>query len=188
MSWQSEGFVIWFTGLPGSGKSTIANVLLQEFTKNGLRVELLDGDEIRKNVSPEVSFSREDRELHARRVAYISKLLSRNGVATVVSLISPFRASRDYARSIIPRFVEVWVDCSLENCKQRDPKGLYKKAATGEIHNLTGVQDPYEPPINPEILLNTDYEQLDKCKSRIIEYLLKKSYIQAREIKSSGES
>lgn len=181
MSWQSDGFVVWLTGLPGSGKTTIANALRLEFTKNGLRVEVLDGDEIRKNVSPEIGFSREDRELHARRVAYISKLLSRNGIATVVSLISPFRLSREYARSIIPRFVEVWIDCSLENCKRRDPKGLYEKAATGEIQNFTGVQDLYEPPINPEILLNTDIQHVDKCKSRIIEYLLKKSFIQIGE-------
>lgn len=188
MSWKSEGFVVWLTGLPGAGKTTIANALRLEFTKNGLRVEVLDGDEIRKKVSPEIGFSREDRERHARRVAYISKLLSRNGIATIVSLISPFRCSRDYARSIIPRFIEVWVNCSLENCKRRDPKGLYKKAATGEIQNLTGVQDPYEPPINPEIILNTDNEQPDICKSMIVQHLINKSYIQIGEKWSSEKS
>ena len=177
MSWHCGGFVVWLTGLPASGKTTIANELCKEFIRKRLRTEILDGDEIRKNISPEISFSREDRERHVRRVAYIAKLLSRNGIATVVSLISPFRSTRDYARSIIPRFVEVWVNCSIENCKKRDPKGLYDKAARGEILNLTGLQDPYEPPVSPEILLNTDIEIVDKSKNNIIEYLLKKSYV-----------
>lgn len=184
MSWRSEGFVLWLTGLPGSGKTTLANTLWKEFIRNGLRTEILDGDEVRKKISPEIGFSMEDRERHGRRVAYIAKLLSRNGVATVVSLISPFRSTRDYARSIIPGFVEVWINCSLENCMKRDPKGLYTKAARGEIPNLTGVQDPYEPPVNPEVVLNTDIEIVDKSKDRIIEYLIKKSLIQIGENES----
>jgi adenylyl-sulfate kinase len=181
MLWHTEGFVVWLTGLPGSGKTTLARSLHHEFKEKGLMSEILDGDEIRKNISPEIGFSRMDREEHSRRVAYIGKLLSRNGIATIVSLISPFRSSRGYARSIIPRFVEVWVNCSLETCRKRDLKGLYDKAAKGEILNLTGVQDPYEPPLSPEILINTDNELVDKSKNTIIKYLLKKNYVWVEE-------
>ena len=190
MSWWTKGFVIWLTGLPGSGKTTLANSLHQEFIGKGLKSEILDGDEIRMNISPEIGFSREDRELHARRVAYIAKLLSRNGIATVVALISPFRSSRYYARSIIPKFVEVWVNCSLENCKNRDPKGLYNKAARGEVLNFTGIQDPYESPVNPEIIIDTNNELADKNKNTIkntntiIEYLFKKCYVHVEENKN----
>jgi adenylylsulfate kinase len=121
-----------------------------------LKAEVLDGDELRRAISSELGFSKQDRETHARRVTYISQLLCRNGIITIVALISPFRSFREYARNLIgENFVEVWVNCPLETCLRRDPNGLYKKAQEGKILNLTGIQDPYEPPINPEVVLNT---------------------------------
>src|SRR5713226_8526594 len=155
---EALGFVIWLTGLPGSGKTTMASLLETELRERGLRVETLDGDEVRKNLSPDLGFSRLDRETHAKRVAYVSRLLSRNGVITIVALISPFQSVRDDARKLIGRFVEVWVKCSVETCRIRDPKGLYKRAADCKMSNLTGIQDPYEPPVNPEITVDTEHD------------------------------
>jgi adenylylsulfate kinase len=151
--------VIWLTGLPGSGKTTIAKALCPKLKESGFKVELLDGDIVRKELSPELGFTKQDRETHARRVVYLSKLLSRNGIISVVCLISPYREFRRYARSEITinnNFYEVYVKCLLETCMKRDPKGLYKKALSGEIKDLTGLQDPYEEPENPELIVNTD--------------------------------
>jgi adenylyl-sulfate kinase len=122
----------------------------------GRQVEVFDGDEVRKNLSSDLGFSKEHRQLHAKRVAYVSKLLARNGIVAVVALISPFREFRDDARRQIDNFVEVYVKCSIETCAQRDPKGLYKKAASGQIKDLTGPQEPYEEPVNPEIIIDTE--------------------------------
>lgn len=172
-----QGFVIWLTGLPGSGKTTMARLLEDEFRSRELRVQTLDGDEVRKKMSPELGFSRSDREMHVRRVAYISHLLSNNGVITIVALISPFRSIREYARNLIGRFVEVWVNCSVETCRMRDPKGLYKMAAEGAMSNLTGVQDPYEPPMNPELIIDTEHESPDVCRNKIMNSLKSLKYI-----------
>jgi adenylylsulfate kinase len=177
MAKSEAGFVIWLTGLPSSGKTTTATLLENELRGRGLRVELLDGDAVRKKLSPDLGFSRSDRELHARRVAYISHLLSRNGVITIVALISPFESVRNYARKLIGRYVEVWVNCSLETCRLRDPKGLYKMAAEGKVPNLTGVQDPYEPPINPEIIIDTENEGPDACMNKIMMSLKSLKYM-----------
>ncbi|MGH9979290.1 MAG: adenylyl-sulfate kinase, partial [Nitrososphaeraceae archaeon] len=141
---KTEGVVIWLTGLSGSGKTTTGKALEKYFRDKGFKVEFLDGDELRRTISSELGFSKEDRETHARRVAYLGQLLSRNGVITIVALISPYRAFREYARSLIGNFVEVWVHCSLETCIKRDPKGLYKNASRGSITNMTGIQAPYE--------------------------------------------
>lgn len=151
-----HGFVVWITGLPGSGKSTIARGLEKELRTRGLKVEVFDGDEVRKNLSKGLGFSKEDRDTHNKRVIYVCKLLTRNGVNAIVSLISPYRSTRAYAREQLPKFVEVYLKCSLEECIRRDPKGLYKKALAGEITNMTGIQDPYEEPLNPEVTLNTE--------------------------------
>jgi adenylylsulfate kinase len=174
---DDSGFVIWLSGLPGSGKTTTAKFLENELRRRGLRVETLDGDEVRRSLSPDLGFSRLDRELHAKRVSYLSRLLSRNGVITIVALISPFQSSRDYARNLIGRFVEVWVNCSVETCRMRDPKGLYKQAQEGKVTNLTGMQDPYEPPINPEVIIDTEHEQPDVCGRKIIAALTALEYL-----------
>jgi adenylylsulfate kinase len=153
------GFTIWMTGLSGSGKSTISGILAQKFLKDYDRfVEILDGDEVRKGLSRDLGLSREDREEHARRVSYLAKVLSRNGVISIVALISPYRASREAAKELIgkDRFVEVYVKASLAACEKRDPKGLYVKARKGEITNMTGIQDPYEPPEHPDITIETE--------------------------------
>lgn len=168
---MDEGFVVWVTGLPSSGKTTIARKLEEYLKREGLRVEVFDGDEVRKMLSPRLGFSREDRQIHARRVTYISKLLARNGVAVIVALISPYREFREYARKEIGNFVEVWVKCSLKTCMKRDTKGLFKKALAGEIKDLTGFQDPYEEPLNPEVIVNTDWETPDESVIKIINKL-----------------
>jgi adenylylsulfate kinase len=164
--------VIWLTGLPGSGKTTTARFLQKEFDNKRLKVEVLDGDELRRTISSELGFSKQDRETHTKRVAYIAHLLARNGIITIVALISPYRSFREYARNLVKNsFVEVWINCSLETCNRRDPKGLYKKARDGKIGDLTGVQDPYEEPLNPEVVINTEEEDPRHCARKIIGYL-----------------
>ncbi len=173
----NKGFVVWLTGLSGSGKTTIGRVLQQLLRDKGYKVELLDGDEVRRNLSPELGFSKQDREIHAKRVVYISKLLARNGVIVIVSLISPYRSFRAYAREELKDFVEVYVKCSIDTCIKRDPKGLYKKALNGEIADMTGIQDPYEEPLNPEVIVDTDRQSIDECVNIVINTLLRLGYI-----------
>ena len=171
---SGEGFTIWMTGLPGSGKSTLAAILGEKLSREyERRVELLDGDEIRKGLSRDLGLSREDREEHARRVSFLAKLLSRNGVVSVVALISPYRSSRSAARETIgpERFVEVYVKASLEECERRDPKGLYAKARRGEISNMTGIQDPYEAPKDPDMVVDTERGSAEACADGLIEEL-----------------
>jgi adenylylsulfate kinase len=147
------------TGLPASGKSTIAQEVKRRLESDyGRYVELLDGDEVRKGLSSDLGLSREDREEHARRVSYLAKVLARNGVISIVALISPYRSSRQRARELIGErdFVEVYVKASLATCEKRDPKGLYAKARRGEITNMTGVQDPYEAPLSPDVAIDTE--------------------------------
>ena len=148
--------MVWLTGLPGSGKTTIARELEPELKKRGWCVEVLDGDEIRQNLSKGLGFSREDRETHLKRVTYVAKLLSRNGVAVIAAFISPYRSIREYARRETTNFLEVYVKCSVEGCARRDPKGLYKKASAGEIKDLTGPQDLYEEPTKPDLVIDTE--------------------------------
>lgn len=165
---MDRGFVIWLTGLPGSGKTTIGRILQTKLKERGLKVELFDGDEVRKQLSPDLGFTKQDRELHAKRVAYLSKLLARNGIIAIVSLISPYRSFRAFARQEIGNFVEVYVRCSLETCMKRDPKGLYKKALRGEIKDLTGVQDPYEEPVNPEVVVDSELQDPEHGAEKIL--------------------
>ena len=155
---KPQGFAIWMTGLPASGKSTLAELLRKALVEDyGRYVEVLDGDEIRKGISRDLGLSESDRQEHARRVSFVAKVLARNGVVAVVSLISPYRLSRAEAREMIgpERFVEVYVRTPLSVCEQRDPKGLYAKARKGEINNMTGIQAPYEEPMNPDLTIDT---------------------------------
>ena len=169
---SDRGFIVWLTGLPSSGKTTIAKKLEKYLRSRGFKVELLDGDDVRKWLSPEAGFSREDRERHLRRVAYVSKLLARNGVVVIASFVSPYRNVRDEARRIAEgeglKFIEVYVKCSLEECMRRDSKGLYEKAIRGEIRDMTGVQDVYEEPLNPEVLVDSEKQDPDKCVEEIV--------------------
>jgi adenylylsulfate kinase len=171
---RPRGFVLWMTGLPASGKSTLAvlaKVKLEE--EFGRHVELLDGDEVRKGLSSDLGLSREDREEHARRVSYLAKVLARNGIISIVALISPYRTSRQKARELIgdQDFVEVYVKASLAKCESRDPKGLYAKARKGEITNMTGIQDPYEPPISPQIVVDTENASPEESAGKMVEML-----------------
>ncbi|UCE96562.1 MAG: adenylyl-sulfate kinase [Candidatus Bathyarchaeota archaeon] len=174
---KDQGFVIWLTGLPGSGKTTIAQKLLRELKTRKLKVELFDGDEVRKNLSKGLGFTKEDRDTHNKRVIYVCKLLTRNDVNAIVSLISPYTSTRSYARNNLPKFVEVYLKCSIKKCIERDPKGLYKKALSGEITNMTGIQDPYEEPSNPEVLLNTEHDSSRKNVEKVLKKLEELGYI-----------
>ena len=164
-------FVIWLTGLSASGKTTIARQLATKLREQDFKVELLDGDAIRNDLSADLGFSSQDRREQIRRVVYLCKLLSKNGITCLVSVISPYRDLRNLAREEIRKvspFIEVFVKCSLESCIKRDPKGLYKKALSGEISNFTGLQDPYEEPLSPDVMVNTDSETVEECVDKII--------------------
>ena len=153
---ESSGFTIWLTGLSGAGKTTIGAILERELRSRGLRVEVLDGDVVRTHLTSGLGFSREDRDTNVRRVGWVCQLLSRNDVVAIASVISPYRAIRDEIRAAIGRFVEVHVEAPLEVLAGRDPKGLYRRAMAGEVANFTGVTDPYEPPLRPEVTCHTD--------------------------------
>ncbi len=169
--------VIWLTGIPASGKTTIALELKKFYEKKGLAADILDGDEIRKTLSKDLGFSPEDRKEHNRRVIFVAKILAKNGVTTIIPLISPYRETRDYARKEIPEFVEVWIKASVDECKKRDPKGLYKKALAGEIKNLTGLQAPYEEPQNPELVLDTENQTVEQSITQLTSKLKELGYL-----------
>ena len=167
-----KGCTLWFTGLPCSGKSTLAELLAEELKRRGRYVEIMDGDEVRKHLTKGLGFSREDRDENIRRIGYVCRLLSRNGVISVAAAISPFRAIRDEVRGAHEsHFIEIFVDTPLELCIQRDVKGMYKKALAGEMKNFTGISDPYEPPVSPEILIHTAQESADQSAGRILAFL-----------------
>lgn len=174
---DETGFTAWFTGLPCSGKSTIADAVAGELRERGLKVERLDADIIRKHLWRELGYSKEDRDENIRRATYLAQLLTRNGVAVLTSFISPYRELRDYARRQIGNFVEIYIRCPVEICIQRDSRGMYKKALAGEIQNFTGVSDPYEEPLNPEVLIDSDKEPLAEGIARIIAKLEELGYI-----------
>ena len=153
---SQSGKVLWFTGLSGAGKTTTAKKLAEQLSAAGRRVELLDGDELRSTICKGLGFSKEDRMENIRRIVYVAKLLARNGVFVLVSAITPYQEMRDYARSEIPQYVEVYVRCSLAECERRDVKGLYAKAKRNEITRFTGISDPYEEPRNPELIIDTE--------------------------------
>ncbi len=165
---MDEGFTLWFTGLSGAGKSTLANMAAAELRNRGHRVEILDGDEVRTNLSKGLGFSKEDRDTNIRRIGYVCRLLSRNGVIAISAAISPYRAIRDEIRTQHDRFFEVYVKCPLETLVERDVKGLYKKALKGEIPAFTGVSDPYEEPLNPELLIESHIESVEQSLARLV--------------------
>jgi len=166
-----RGFTLWFTGLSGSGKTTISEIIEKELRERDHRVEVLDGDVVRTNLSKGLGFSREDRNINILRIGFVAHLLSRNGVAVIVSAISPYKEVRDQVRRRIIDFVEVFVDCPLEVCAERDVKGFYEKAFKGEIEQFTGVSDPYEPPAAPDLILKTDQEKPHESARKVLEKL-----------------
>ena len=166
---ESGGFTIWLTGLSGAGKTTIGAILERELRARGLRVEVLDGDLVRTHLTAGLGFSREHRDINVRRVGWVCELLTRNDVAAIASVISPYRAVRDEIRASIGRFVEVYVEAPLEVLAERDVKGLYRRAMAGEIENFTGVSDPYEPPLRPEVTCHSDgRESPEESAARVL--------------------
>ena len=171
MEQQKRGFTLWFTGLSGAGKTTIAEIVEHELRERERRVEVLDGDIVRTNLSKGLGFGRDDRNINVLRIGFVANLLTRNGVAVIVSAISPYKEARDQVRRRIVDFVEVFVDAPLEVCAERDVKGLYQKAFAGEIPQFTGVSDPYEPPAAPDLTLKTDEEEPQESARKVIEKL-----------------
>lgn len=172
-----QAAAIWLTGIPASGKTTISLLLKDYLQKKNIPAIILDGDEIRKTVSKDLGFSPQDRKEHNRRVIEIAKLLVKNNFTAIIPLISPYRETRDLARKEIPNFVEVYVKASLDTCIKRDPKGLYQKAKSGEITNLTGLQSPYEEPENPEVIMDTEKNSPQQCLDMITSKLQQLGYL-----------
>src|SRR2546423_15033323 len=178
---MNTGFTIWFTGLSGAGKSTLSEALIQRFQEHGRNVEVLDGDIVRTHLSKGLGFSREDRDTNIKRIAFVCNLLTRNGVICISAAIAPYREARDWARKEIGNFVEVYVRCPIEVCRQRDVKGLYKLVDEGKIKNFTGVDDPYEEPLHPELIVETDKETVEESVARIFAKLTQLGYLEAED-------
>jgi len=174
---MSDGFIVWFTGLSGAGKSTLAAMLSAELRERGVRVEVLDGDEVRTHLSKGLGFSKEDRDTNIRRIGFVAKLVARAGACAITAAISPYREIRDEQRAASPRFVEVYCSCSIPALADRDAKGLYKKALAGEIKHFTGIDDPYEPPVSPEVTVDTEKESKEESLSKILMKLEELGYI-----------
>lgn len=170
---RQGGCTLWFTGLPCSGKTTVAKLVQEELARRGIAVELLDGDEIRKHFSAGVGFTKEDRSLHLQRVSFLCHLLAKYGVVVLASFVSPYREHREYARQLVgsERFVEIYANAPVEVCIQRDVKGMYKKALAGELRQFTGVSDPYEEPLAPELVIHTAQETPQDSAAKILAYL-----------------
>ena len=172
-----KGVTLWFTGLSGAGKTTISQVVAQKIKSQNRNVEILDGDIVRLNLTKGLGFSKEDRDENIRRIGFVSNLLTRNGVIVVVSAISPYREIRDEVRQKIGDFIEIFVNAPLEVCEGRDVKGLYARARAGEIKQFTGIDDPYEAPLNPEIECRTDKETLDESVAKVMDKLKELGYL-----------
>jgi len=185
---EPKGFTVWFTGLSGAGKSTIAEMLYHEFQARQMKTEILDGDVVRQNLSKGLGFSKEDRDTNILRIGFVAELLTRNGVATICSPISPYRETRDQVRAMIGEFVEVYVHATLDELSQnRDPKGLYKKALAGEIKGFTGVDDPYEVPEHPELVLDTMVESPQESLQRTLTRLQELGYLEDDSVLVEGD-
>lgn len=188
MTIDHKGVTVWFTGLSGAGKSTIAERLLALLRERGVKSELLDGDVVRTNLSKGLGFSKEDRDTNIRRIGFVSQLLTRNGVVSIVSAISPYREVRDEVRGEIGRFIEVHVHASLDELVRRDVKGLYEKALKGEIPNFTGVSDPYEEPLNPDVFLDTEQECVEESLAKVVAALETRGFIPSGTAKQPAEA
>ncbi len=172
-----QGFTVWFTGLSGAGKSTIAEALEPVLRSRGVNVEILDGDVVRTNLSKGLGFSKEDRDTNILRIGFVAQLLSRNGVGVITAAISPYREIRDQVREQNGNFIEVFVKCPLDELVRRDVKGLYEKAIKGEIKNFTGVSDPYEEPLTPEVTVETDKETVEESTAKVIAAIEQRGYL-----------
>jgi adenylyl-sulfate kinase len=175
---NQRGFTAWFTGLPCSGKTTIADIVAERIRSKGYKVERLDGDIVRKGLTSDLGFSKEDRDENIKRVTFVAKLLSRNGVAVLATFVSPYKARRKKTREEIKNFIEIYTRTPLETCIKRDVKGMYKKALEGEISNFTGIDDPYEEPENPELILDTDKETIAESVEKVLTKLIELEYIE----------
>lgn len=175
---MSKGVTVWFTGLPCSGKTTIADIVAEKLREQGLKVERLDGDIVRRGLTSDLGFGKEDRDENIKRVTFVAKLLTRNDVIVLATFVSPYIERRRKAREEIGEFMEVYVRCSLEECMRRDVKGMYRKALAGEITSFTGVDDPYEEPPNPELVLDTDKETVEESVQRVLEKMKSLGYLQ----------
>jgi len=175
---RERGVVIWFTGLSGSGKTTIAHMVEEKLLDAGVPVEVLDGDVVRENLSKGLGFSKEDRDTNIRRIAFVAHLLQRNGVFVITAAISPYKAIRDEARAMSKDFVEVFADAPLEVCEERDTKGLYAKARAGEIKGFTGIDDPYEAPDDAEVVCATEKESVEESAQKVIDKLVELKYLE----------
>lgn len=172
-----KGCTLWFTGLSGAGKSTIATLVSQELLARHVPVEVLDGDDVRTNLSKGLGFSKEDRDTNIKRIGYVAGLLSRHGVIAITAAISPYRQTRDDVRRSIANFLEVYVRCPIEVCMARDVKGLYEKALAGKIRHFTGIDDPYEEPLHPDLVIDTHLEIPDESAAKVLALLTKQGYI-----------
>ncbi|MBE9168252.1 adenylyl-sulfate kinase [Pleurocapsales cyanobacterium LEGE 06147] len=174
---KQRGVTVWFTGLSGAGKTTISKALAEKLKADGYAIEILDGDIVRENLTKGLGFSKADRDENIRRIGFVSHLLTRNGVIVLVSAISPYREIREEVRKKIGDFVEIFVNAPLAICEERDVKGLYQRARAGEIKQFTGIDDPYEPPLNPEVECRTDKEELSESLAKVIDKLQELGYI-----------
>jgi len=168
---QDSGAVVWFTGLSGAGKSTVARLVHKELKERGFRTELLDGDVVRKSLTRDLGFTRNEREENIRRIGFVAELLSRHGVIVLVAAITPYRSMRKELRNQIRRFIEVYIDAPLEVCERRDPKGLYRKARAGQLPQFTGIDDPYEAPLRPDLHCCTDKETIDESVAKTMAHI-----------------
>jgi len=179
---SQQGFTIWFTGLSGAGKSTLSEAIEERLKARGRRVEILDGDIVRTHLSKGLGFSREDRDTNIKRIAFVCGLLTRNGVICISAAIAPYREARQWARQEIGTFVEVYVNCPIEVCRQRDVKGLYKLVDEGKITGFTGVDDPYEEPEHPELIVETSKESIQESVERIFARLEELGYLEPEDL------